>query len=141
MALSISANFLLASVTGTGWLGIEVDIEEKIKSFQCKFYGDVLLPKNPTNFEEAMKVYSELPGILAETPPVPLVVYLAPLGMLDSNAAKLTRQLSSNLVQEVAEVDLYTCNRFLLSQFIASVFCFHGITSSSFSFTYFEIKT
>ncbi|KAK7933665.1 hypothetical protein WMY93_004561 [Mugilogobius chulae] len=69
--------------------------------FSCKFHGDFNLSQNPVTFEDAVKVYQDLPKLLNRENAVPVKVWLLPLTSLDSGAAKLVRQISVRVVSEV----------------------------------------
>uniref|UniRef100_A0A8C1R0U4 Fibronectin type-III domain-containing protein n=2 Tax=Cyprinus carpio TaxID=7962 RepID=A0A8C1R0U4_CYPCA len=83
-----------------------------VKNFTCTFYGDFQLPSNPTTFEDAMKVFADLPKLLKDNQKlaVPLRVWLYPLHKLHSRASKLQRDISMDLIQETESVieSLYT---------------------------------
>lgn len=51
---------------------------EDIDKLQCKFYGDLILPSTPSTFDEAVKVYKNLPKLLKGRG-VPKLIYLTPL--------------------------------------------------------------
>ncbi|KAL1255319.1 hypothetical protein QQF64_013380 [Cirrhinus molitorella] len=72
-----------------------------VQKFTCTFYGDFQLPSNPTSFEDALKVYAELPKLLGENKElvVPLRVWLYPLDKLHSRAAKLQKNISIDLIK------------------------------------------
>lgn len=53
--------------------------KKKAENISCKFYGDIILPVNPTTYEEAIRVYKELPSYLKENKAVPVTVWLYPL--------------------------------------------------------------
>uniref|UniRef100_H2ZUR0 Fibronectin type-III domain-containing protein n=1 Tax=Latimeria chalumnae TaxID=7897 RepID=H2ZUR0_LATCH len=76
--------------------------EEKLKAknFSCKFHGDFALPRNPTTLEDAIKLYTNLPELIGESAEhsVPIRVWLYPLNLLDSKAAKLLRSINIDLV-------------------------------------------
>uniref|UniRef100_A0A3B4FRS8 Uncharacterized protein n=1 Tax=Pundamilia nyererei TaxID=303518 RepID=A0A3B4FRS8_9CICH len=93
----------LLSVEGEGSLKMEEKDKESVDKFSCRFYGDFCLPKPPTTFQDAIKVYQSLPGLLGDKA-VPVKVWLLPLTALDSSAAKLVRQISTRLVQEAQRV-------------------------------------
>ncbi|XP_063344757.1 uncharacterized protein LOC134638081 [Pelmatolapia mariae] len=92
----------LLSVEGEGSLKMEEKDKASIDKFSCRFYGDFSLPKPPTTFQDAIKVYQSLPGLLGDKgdKAVPVKVWLLPLTCLDSSAAKLIREISTGLVQE-----------------------------------------
>ncbi|XP_053186874.1 verrucotoxin subunit beta-like [Scomber japonicus] len=79
---------------------------EKVEKFSCKFHGDFLLKKTPTTFQDAVQVYQSLPQLLGTNGEnaVPMKVWLLPLVILDSSAAKLVRQISLELVEECQNV-------------------------------------
>ncbi|XP_030255023.1 neoverrucotoxin subunit beta-like [Sparus aurata] len=83
---------------------VDIKLTEKEKeltnTFSCKFYGDFILDRNPTSFEDAVKTYVELPKLLGENgeKAVPLKIWMLPLKDLESNAAELKREISAGLV-------------------------------------------
>ncbi|XP_034619715.1 stonustoxin subunit alpha-like [Trachemys scripta elegans] len=106
------------SIEGEG--AVKMDEKEKLnaENFNCKFHGDFALEKNPTNFQDAMKIYSTLPKRLGASgeKAVPVRVWLYPLTKLDSKAAKLVREISITLIfdaqtalEQLTELDM-RCN-------------------------------
>uniref|UniRef100_A0AAV2KJ24 Fibronectin type-III domain-containing protein n=1 Tax=Knipowitschia caucasica TaxID=637954 RepID=A0AAV2KJ24_KNICA len=91
------------SIEGEGALKMEDKDREKVNKFSCKFHGDFNLPQSPMTFEDAVKVYKDLPKLLGPDgeKAVPVTVWLLPLTELDSTAAQLVRQISVGLVFEV----------------------------------------
>ncbi|KAF4073301.1 hypothetical protein AMELA_G00257410, partial [Ameiurus melas] len=89
-------------------VGLNMNENEKaaVKQLHCTFYADFKLPSNPSTFEEAMKVYTDLPKMLGENGEhaVPVKVWLYPLVKLDSNAAKLQRTITRDLIRAVESV-------------------------------------
>ena len=77
--------------------------KEELKTFTCTFYGDYQLKKMPTNFEEAVQVYKELPTMLGEKGEmaIPIRVWLLPLATLEPRAARLEHMIRSMSVSEV----------------------------------------
>ncbi|XP_014824072.1 PREDICTED: neoverrucotoxin subunit alpha-like [Poecilia mexicana] len=75
---------------------------DAINKFTCKFYGDFILEKNPTTFEDAVTTFSKLPELLGETKKnsVPVKVWLTPLEDLDVTGAELKENISSGLVRK-----------------------------------------
>ncbi|XP_062284288.1 cytolytic toxin-alpha-like [Scomber scombrus] len=96
----------LITIEGEGSLKMEDEDIEKVEKFSCKFHGDFLLKKPPTTFQDAVQVYQSLPQLLGTNGEnaVPMKVWLLPLVILDSKAAKLVRQISIRLVQESQSV-------------------------------------
>ncbi|XP_065442534.1 uncharacterized protein LOC135981869 isoform X2 [Chrysemys picta bellii] len=106
------------SIEGEGT--VKMDEKEKLnaENFNCKFHGDFALEKNPTNFQDAMKIYSTLPKLLGASgeKAVPVRVWLYPLTKLDSRAARLVREISITLIfdaqtalEQLTELDM-RCN-------------------------------
>ncbi|XDV53600.1 hypothetical protein PO909_022062 [Leuciscus waleckii] len=77
-----------------------------VQKFTCTFYGDFQLPSNPTSFEDALKVFTDLPNLLGEEKElaVPLRVWLFPLDKLLSKASKLQRDISMDLIMAIESV-------------------------------------
>uniref|UniRef100_A0A3B3VT93 Neoverrucotoxin subunit alpha-like n=1 Tax=Poecilia latipinna TaxID=48699 RepID=A0A3B3VT93_9TELE len=75
---------------------------DAINKFTCKFYGDFILEKNPTTFEDAVTTFSKLPELLGETKKnsVPVKVWLTPLEDLGVTGAELKENISSGLVRK-----------------------------------------
>ncbi|XP_066575625.1 stonustoxin subunit beta-like [Amia ocellicauda] len=96
----------LFSIGCKGALIMTEEDKKKVEKFSCKFYGDFQLKQNPTTYLEAVQVYSKLPELLGEKgeKAVPVRVWLYPLIDLDSNAARLVREISVSLVSEAEKV-------------------------------------
>ena len=88
----------------------DLNIQSKKKEMEnilCNFYGDFILPKNPTTYQDAVRVYQELPKFLdgAGYPfSVPKKVWLYPLGKLDSRVQRMVHDISSYLIDELQKV-------------------------------------
>ena len=95
-------------------LSAEVKVDAKINSeekkvtekLKCKFYGDFILKSNPTTYEHAIQIYHELPTLLGKDCEnvVPLKVWLYPLHKLDDRAARMMREISHGMIQEIDRV-------------------------------------
>ncbi|KAA8577583.1 hypothetical protein FQN60_010582, partial [Etheostoma spectabile] len=94
------------AIEGEGSLKMEDKDKEHVDKFSCRFFGDFSLQKPPISFQDAVEVYQSLPKLLGANGEnaVPMKVWLLPLTSLDSNAAKLVRQISIRLVQESQSV-------------------------------------
>ncbi|MGH0119106.1 UNVERIFIED_CONTAM: hypothetical protein FKN15_031439 [Acipenser sinensis] len=88
------------SIEGKGALKMTDKDKESVQKFSCTFHGDFEIKQNPTTYLEALDVYKTLPGLLGEKreKEVPVRVWLYPLKHLDSEAAKLVREISVSLV-------------------------------------------
>ncbi|XP_033991905.1 uncharacterized protein LOC117487401 [Trematomus bernacchii] len=94
------------SIEGEGLLKMEDKDKANVEKFSCRFFGDFLVQKPPTSFQDAVEVYQSLPKLLGANGEnaVPVKVWLLPLTCLDSSAAKLVRQISIGLVEECQSV-------------------------------------
>ncbi|CAI5789317.1 Stonustoxin subunit alpha [Podarcis lilfordi] len=93
-------NWIKVSVKGEASVEMEEKEKAQTENFSCKFYGDFSLESNPVTFQDAMKVYSDLPQKLGEDgeKAVPVRVWLYPLTKLDFRAAKMVREISLALI-------------------------------------------
>ncbi|KAL7371804.1 hypothetical protein ABVT39_005326 [Epinephelus coioides] len=93
------------SIEGKAEINLNDQEKDLTNKFSCKFFGDFILKSNPVTFEEAVKVYAQLPQLLGEKGEnaVPLKVWLMPLKNLDTKAAELSREISNALVERVQD--------------------------------------
>ena len=65
--------------------------------FRCKFYGDFILSSNPSSFDEAIKLYKDLPQRYTDddTRSVPKLIYLTPL-------SKLCKEKSQQIISAIS---------------------------------------
>ncbi|XP_067293004.1 NACHT, LRR and PYD domains-containing protein 14-like [Pseudorasbora parva] len=95
-------------ISGDTNLNLKMDYTQKnaVQKFACTFYGDFHLPSSPTSFEEALKVFTGLPKLLAEKKElaVPLRVWLYPLDKLHTRASKLHKDISVDIILETESV-------------------------------------
>ncbi|XP_077053596.1 verrucotoxin subunit beta-like [Siphateles boraxobius] len=96
----------LISVDVNVILNMNDDQKNAVQKFTCMFYGDFQLPSNPTSFEDALKVCTDLPNLLGEKKElaVPLRVWLFPLDKLLSKASKLQKDISIDLIVAIESV-------------------------------------
>uniref|UniRef100_H3ADB5 Uncharacterized protein n=1 Tax=Latimeria chalumnae TaxID=7897 RepID=H3ADB5_LATCH len=87
-------------VSGQGSVHIKEQDKLQTNNFSCKFHGDFALPSNLSTFEDAIKIYTDLPKMIGENGEhsVPIRVWLYPLNLLDSKAAKPVCSISIGLV-------------------------------------------
>ncbi|XP_041657943.1 stonustoxin subunit beta-like [Cheilinus undulatus] len=90
-----------------GEAGVKLTNEEKklTDTFSCKFYGDLVLERNPTTFVEAVNTYAELPKLIGPNGKncVPQRVWLLPLKNLESSAVQLQCEISQELLREMQD--------------------------------------
>ncbi|XP_076121929.1 uncharacterized protein LOC143102313 [Alosa pseudoharengus] len=92
----------MVSIEGQASLKMTETEQQEADKFNCTFHGDFALDNNPVSFQDAIKVYSNLPRLLGENGKhaVPMTVWLYPLKNLDSTAAQLVREISIGLVRQ-----------------------------------------
>ncbi|KAF4098102.1 hypothetical protein G5714_022110 [Onychostoma macrolepis] len=94
------------SIEGKGAVKMTDEDNKKAENITCTFHGDVHLEQNPTKYIEALEVYKKLPNLLKENPQnaVPIKVWLYPLSLLDTNAARLVREVSTRLISNTEDM-------------------------------------
>ena len=92
----------ISDIKGSSDVNMKDNDKQEVDKFQCKFYGDVILEENPSTFQDAVKVYRELPQLFGEhsTKAVPKMVWLH---KLNSKAAQMVRQISTSLVTQAQQ--------------------------------------
>uniref|UniRef100_A0A672LN59 Fibronectin type-III domain-containing protein n=1 Tax=Sinocyclocheilus grahami TaxID=75366 RepID=A0A672LN59_SINGR len=93
------------SIEGQGAVEMKDEDKKKAEKITCTFHGDVHLEQNPTTYIEALEVYKKLPSLLRKNPQnaVPIKVWLYPLSLLDSKAAQLVREISTQLISNTED--------------------------------------
>ncbi|KAI5089921.1 verrucotoxin subunit beta-like [Silurus meridionalis] len=94
------------SIEGEASLKMTEGEKKVAENISVTFYGDFELEENPTTYKDALDVYKKLPFLMKQqqNKGVPLTVWLYPLTLLDSNAAKLVREISMSLVHKTEKV-------------------------------------
>ncbi|XP_064106887.1 stonustoxin subunit alpha-like [Macrobrachium nipponense] len=123
--LHVMVNSILnLEINGEGKLDLSEADKNESRKFSCSYFGDFILRENPSTFEEAVRVYKNMPNIIGEKEEntVPIKACLYPLAKLNSKACNLVREISADLVKETEDYleDLYKldvkCNDLLRSQ-------------------------
>ncbi len=97
----------ILDVSGNADLSFQDADRNETDKFHCKFYGDFLLQENPSTFQDAVKIYQQLPKLLGgkgAPKSVPKKVWLYPLCQLDSRAQQIVREISVGLVNDVQKL-------------------------------------
>ncbi|XP_028407913.1 uncharacterized protein LOC114530544 [Dendronephthya gigantea] len=94
------------SVGGHGTVSITEEQKKNAENMRCQMYGDFRTSESPTNYEDAVKIYKQLPSLIGENgeKAVPIKVYLCPLSSIDSKCQRLVREISSSLIRKSAEI-------------------------------------
>ena len=72
--------------------------ENVTRELKCKFYSDYTFNENPTTFDEAVKIYRDLPK--KDKNPVPKIVTLFPLSKLDDDAYQIKKQVRLSVISQ-----------------------------------------
>ena len=93
----------ISKISRNAAVNLKEEDKKKVEKFDCKFYGDLILQSNPSTFEDAVKVYRNLPKQLNDKTSIPKLVYLYPLAKLDGRKQQIIRSISSSLVAKAEE--------------------------------------
>ena len=94
------------SVDGRGSVDINEDQKKKTEKMHCKMYGDFRTEESPTTYEEAVRVYKQLPSLIGNKGQnaVAIQVYLRPLSEIDSKGQRMVREISANYINKTCEI-------------------------------------
>ncbi|XP_067033108.1 uncharacterized protein [Acropora muricata] len=94
------------SVDGKGSVDIKEDQKKKTEKMLCKMYGDFRTEESPTTYEEAVRVYKQLPSLIGDKGQnaVAVQVYLRPLSEIDSKGQRMVREISVNYMSQTCEI-------------------------------------
>ncbi|OCT73654.1 hypothetical protein XELAEV_18032617mg [Xenopus laevis] len=97
---------MVKKIPSGGTVKLNENEREIVSKFNCTFHGDFALDKKPVTYEDAIKVYANLPKLLGanEEKAVPIQVWLYPLSKLHNRAAQVSQQIHENLILEVEEI-------------------------------------
>ena len=92
------------AVDGHGAVDISEEQKKNTESLKCKMYGDFRTSESPTNYEDAVRIYKQLPSLIGENgeKAIPIKVYLCPLSNIDSRCQRMVREISTDLVNKTA---------------------------------------
>ncbi|XP_039618280.1 stonustoxin subunit alpha-like [Polypterus senegalus] len=90
------------TIHGKGSVDLSAKEKEEAKNIRCTFHGDFYIRELPVDYLTALDVYKKLPSFLGEDGEhaVPVTVWLYPLSLLDSSAARLMYEISTDLVTQ-----------------------------------------
>ena len=94
------------SIDGRGSVDITENQKKKAEKMHCKMYGDFRTEESPTTYEEAVRVYKQLPSLIGDKGQnaVPIQVYLHPLSEIDSKGQRMVREISANYISTTCEI-------------------------------------
>ena len=94
------------SIDGKGSVDIKENQKKEIEKMHCKMYGDFRTEESPTTYEEAVRVYKQLPSLIGDKGQnaVAVQVYLRPLSEIDSKGQRMVREISANYISKTCEI-------------------------------------
>ena len=100
-----SMELLVKSLPGIS-AGITKDQKKKTEKMYCKMYGDFRTEESPTTYEEAVRVYKQLPSLIGDKGQnaVAVQVYLRPLSEIDGKGQRMVREISANYISKTCEI-------------------------------------
>ena len=86
--------------------GITKDQKKETEKMHCKMYGDFRTEESPTTYEEAVRVYKQLPSLIGDKGQnaVAVQVYLLPLSEIDGKGQQMVREISANYISKTCEI-------------------------------------
>ena len=92
------------SIDGRG--DITKEQKKKTEKMHCKMYGDFRTEESPTTYEEAVRVYKQLPSLIGDKGQnaVAVQVYLCPLNEIDCKRQRMVREISANYMSKTCEI-------------------------------------
>ena len=94
------------STDGRDSVDITEDQKKKTEKMHCKMYGDFRTEESPTTYEEAVRVYKQLPSLIGDKGQnaVAVQVYLCPLSEIDCKRQRMVREISANYMSKTCEI-------------------------------------
>ncbi|XP_039616340.1 stonustoxin subunit alpha-like [Polypterus senegalus] len=94
------------SIHGRGSLDLSAKEKVEAEKIRCTFHGDFYIHELPVDYLTALDVCKKLPTFLGEDGEhaVPITVWLYPLSLLDSSAARLVYEIGTDFVIQVERV-------------------------------------
>ncbi len=89
----------ISSVSGNASIQMKEKDLKKVEKFSCTFYGDLILPSNPYTFEDAVKVYKDLPLLVKDKEDRSVPKF--PIHKLEGKPQQLIRSISFGLVNKL----------------------------------------
>ncbi|XP_074607528.1 cytolytic toxin-alpha-like [Acropora palmata] len=93
-------------VDGDGTVDIKEDQRKKTEKMYCKMYGDFRTEESPTTYEEAVRIYKQLPLLIGDKGQnaVAVQVYLYPLSEINSKGQRMVREISASYISKTCEI-------------------------------------
>ena len=93
-------------IDGKGSVDLNEDQKKKTEKMHCKMYGDFRTEESPTTYEEAVRVYKQLPSLIGDKGQnaVAVQVYLRPLSEIHGKGQQMIREISANYMSKTCEI-------------------------------------
>ncbi|CAH3040812.1 unnamed protein product [Porites lobata] len=94
------------STDGRDSVDITEDQKKKTEKMHCKMYGDFRTEGSPTTYEEAVRVYKQLPSLIGDKGEnaVAVQVYLRPLSEIDTKGQRMVREINANYISKTCDI-------------------------------------
>ena len=94
------------STDGRDSVDITEDQKKKTEKMHCKMYGDFRTEGSPTTYEEAVRVYKQLPSLIGDKGEnaVAVQVYLRPLSEIDTKGQRMVREINPNYISKTCDI-------------------------------------
>ena len=94
------------STDGRGAVDVTEDQKKKTEKMHCKMYGDFRTEGSPTTYEEAVRVYKQLPSLIGDKGEnaVAVQVYLRPLCEIDTKGQRMVREINANYISKTCDI-------------------------------------
>ena len=94
------------STDGRDSVDITEDQKKKTQKMHCKMYGDFRTEGSPTTYEEAVRVYKQLPSLIGDKGEnaVAVQVYLRPLSEIDTKGQRMVREINANYISKTCDI-------------------------------------
>ncbi|KAL0195186.1 hypothetical protein M9458_008758, partial [Cirrhinus mrigala] len=92
------------SIEGKGAVQMTDSDQQKAENITCTFHGDVHVQQNPTSYMNAVELYKKLPSLIKQDNTVPIKVWLYPLCLLNTKAAKLENEIGTRLLSNTEDI-------------------------------------
>lgn len=97
--------------------------KQESEKLSCKFCGDIILPFNPTTYEEAAQLYKELPKYVKEEEAVPVNVWLYPIPTATKVLQTINKEKMKRTVAALDDMQriIISCNDLMSGQAFAHI--------------------
>ena len=93
------------NISGDASLSYKNVDKTETDKFHCTFHGDLILSSNPSSFDEAIKLYKDIPRLVEEQGSAPKLIYLTPLSKLKKvGSQQIISAISFEVTSQVEKI-------------------------------------